>query len=42
MDMNIPLMVYGFGTFQTLVNSFIEEYVWRWFMLVGSITAFIA
>jgi uncharacterized protein len=32
MGMNIPLMVYGFGTFQTLVNSFIEEYVWRWFV----------
>jgi uncharacterized protein len=33
MGMNIPLMVYGFGTFQTLVNSLIEEYVWRWFVL---------
>jgi uncharacterized protein len=32
MGMNIPLMVFGFGTFQTLVNSFIEEYVWRWFV----------
>jgi uncharacterized protein len=32
MGMNIPLMVYGFGTFQTLVNSLIEEYVWRWFV----------
>jgi uncharacterized protein len=32
MDMNIPLMVFGFGTFQTLVNSLIEEYVWRWFV----------
>ena len=30
--MNIPLMVFGFGTFQTLVNSLIEEYVWRWFV----------
>jgi uncharacterized protein len=33
MGMNIPLMVFGFGTFQTLVNSLIEEYVWRWFVL---------
>jgi uncharacterized protein len=32
MGMNVPLMVFGFGTFQTLVNSFIEEYVWRWFI----------
>jgi uncharacterized protein len=32
MGMNIPLMVLGFGTFQTLVNSLIEEYVWRWFV----------
>jgi uncharacterized protein len=32
MGMNIPLMIYGFGTFQTLVNSLIEEYVWRWFV----------
>jgi uncharacterized protein len=32
MGMNVPLMVYGFGTFQTLVNSLIEEYVWRWFV----------
>jgi uncharacterized protein len=32
MGMNIPLMVFGFGTFQTLVNSMIEEYVWRWFV----------
>jgi uncharacterized protein len=32
MGMNVPLMVYGFGTFQTLVNSYIEEYVWRWFV----------
>jgi uncharacterized protein len=32
MQMNIPLMVFGFGTFQTLINSFIEEYVWRWFV----------
>jgi uncharacterized protein len=32
MQMNVPLMVFGFGTFQTLVNSFIEEYVWRWFV----------
>jgi uncharacterized protein len=32
MGLNIPLMVYGFGTFQTLVNSYIEEYVWRWFV----------
>jgi uncharacterized protein len=32
MGMNIPLMVFGFGTFQTLVNSLIEEYVWRWFV----------
>jgi uncharacterized protein len=32
MGMNVPLMVYGFGTFQTLINSFIEEYVWRWFV----------
>lgn len=30
--MNIPFMVYGFGTFQTLINSFIEEYAWRWFV----------
>jgi uncharacterized protein len=33
MGMNIPLMIFGFGTFQTLVNSLIEEYVWRWFVL---------
>jgi uncharacterized protein len=32
LGMNVPLMVYGFGTFQTLVNSFIEEYVWRGFV----------
>jgi uncharacterized protein len=32
MGMNVPLMVLGFGTFQTLVNSLIEEYVWRWFV----------
>lgn len=32
MQMNVPLMIFGFGTFQTLVNSFIEEYVWRWFI----------
>ena len=32
MQMNVALMVFGFGTFQTLVNSFIEEYVWRWFV----------
>ncbi len=32
LEMNVPLMVYGFGTFQTLVNSLIEEYVWRWFV----------
>lgn len=32
LQMNVPLMVFGFGTFQTLVNSFIEEYVWRWFV----------
>jgi uncharacterized protein len=32
MGMNIPLMVFGFGTFQTLLNSLIEEYVWRWFV----------
>jgi uncharacterized protein len=32
MGMNIPLMIFGFGTFQTLVNSLIEEYVWRWFV----------
>ena len=32
MGMNIPMMVFGFGTFQTLVNSLIEEYVWRWFV----------
>jgi uncharacterized protein len=32
MGMNVPLMVLGFGTFQTLINSFIEEYVWRWFV----------
>jgi uncharacterized protein len=32
MQMNVPLMVFGFGTFQTLVNSWIEEYVWRWFV----------
>jgi uncharacterized protein len=29
---NIPLMVFGFGTFQTLINSLVEEYVWRWFV----------
>jgi uncharacterized protein len=33
MGINIPLMIFGFGTFQTLVNSLIEEYVWRWFVL---------
>jgi uncharacterized protein len=32
MGMNIPLTIFGFGTFQTLVNSFVEEYVWRWFV----------
>ena len=32
MGMNVPLMIFGFGTFQTLINSFIEEYVWRWFV----------
>jgi uncharacterized protein len=32
MGMNVPLMVFGFGTFQTLVNSLVEEYVWRWFV----------
>jgi uncharacterized protein len=32
LQMNVPLMVFGFGTFQTLVNSFIEEYIWRWFV----------
>jgi uncharacterized protein len=32
LNMNIPLMVYGVGTFQTLVNSYIEEYVWRGFV----------
>jgi uncharacterized protein len=32
LGLNIPLMIYGFGTFQTLVNSFIEEYVWRGFV----------
>jgi uncharacterized protein len=32
LGMNVPLMVYGFGTFQTLLNSFIEEYVWRGFV----------
>ncbi len=32
MQMNVPLMVFGFGTFQTFVNSFVEEYVWRWFV----------
>ncbi len=32
MQMNVPLMVFGFGTFQTLVNSWIEEYVWRGFV----------
>jgi membrane protease YdiL (CAAX protease family) len=32
MGMNIPLMVFGFGTFQTSINSLIEEYVWRWFV----------
>ncbi|WP_373542697.1 CPBP family intramembrane glutamic endopeptidase [Chamaesiphon sp.] len=32
MGMNVPLMVFGFGTFQTLINSFIEEYGWRWFV----------
>ncbi len=31
LKMNAPLMVLGFGTFQTLINSGIEEYVWRWF-----------
>jgi uncharacterized protein len=32
MQLNVPLMVFGFGTFQTLINSGIEEYVWRWFV----------
>jgi uncharacterized protein len=32
LKMNAPLMVLGFGTFQTLVNSGVEEYVWRWFV----------
>jgi uncharacterized protein len=32
MGISIPLLVFGFGTFQTLVNSLIEEYVWRWFV----------
>jgi uncharacterized protein len=32
MQMNVPLMIFGFGTFQTLINSFVEEYVWRWFV----------
>ncbi len=32
MGMNVPLMLFGFGTFQTLINSFFEEYVWRWFV----------
>jgi uncharacterized protein len=32
LKMNAPLMVFGFGTFQTLINSGIEEYVWRWFV----------
>jgi uncharacterized protein len=32
LKMNAPLMVFGFGTFQTLVNSGVEEYVWRWFV----------
>jgi uncharacterized protein len=32
MQMNVPLMIFGFGTFQTLINSLIEEYVWRWFV----------
>jgi uncharacterized protein len=32
LGLNVPLMIYGFGTFQTLVNSFIEEYVWRGFV----------
>jgi uncharacterized protein len=32
LKMNAPLMVLGFGTFQTLVNSAVEEYVWRWFV----------
>jgi uncharacterized protein len=32
LQMNLPLMVFWFGTFQTLVNSAIEEYVWRWFV----------
>jgi uncharacterized protein len=33
LHLNIPMMVWGFGTFQTLVNSAVEEYVWRWFVL---------
>jgi uncharacterized protein len=32
MGMNVPLMIFGFGTFQTLINSFIEEYTWRGFV----------
>ena len=32
MQINVPMMVFGFGTFQTLINSLIEEYVWRWFV----------
>jgi uncharacterized protein len=32
LQINIPLMVLGFGTFQTLINSGIEEYSWRWFV----------
>lgn len=32
MQMNVPLMIFGFGAFQTFINSLIEEYVWRWFV----------
>jgi uncharacterized protein len=32
LKMNAPLMVFGFGTFQTLIGSGNEEYVWRWFV----------
>ncbi len=32
LKLNAPLMVFGFGTFQTLINSGIEEYIWRWFV----------
>jgi uncharacterized protein len=32
LKMNAPLMVFGFGTFQTLLGSGNEEYIWRWFV----------